>query len=153
MRSLTASSSFARADAFVRREFELRRKLMAEADLHTLYSCYALFLFSPTYTRQNPDVVAAWIERLEKIAPERDVSLKRIDMIMAHDVLARLGEIRTPTLVVGGDHDICLPPELSDELARGIPGARRVTLSGGHMIHDEAPETYFETVKAFIDEH
>jgi hypothetical protein len=29
----------------------------------------------------------------------------------------------------------------------------RVTLSGGHMIHDEAPEKYFETVRAFIDDH
>jgi aminoacrylate hydrolase len=137
----------------VRREFELRRKLMAEADMHTLYTCYALFLFSPRYARENPGAVAAWVDRLSRITPERDVSLKRIDMIMAHDVLARLGEIRTPTLVVGGDQDFCLPPQLSEELARGIPGATRVTLSGGHMIHDEAPEKYFETVRAFIDEH
>src|ERR1700678_2619304 len=64
VRSLTASSSFARPDAFVRREFELRRKLMAEADMHTLYTCYALFLFSPSYTRENPGAVAAWVERL-----------------------------------------------------------------------------------------
>jgi aminoacrylate hydrolase len=153
VRSLTASSSFARTDPFVRREFELRRKLVAEADMHTVYTCYALFLFSPTYTRQNPDAVTAWIDRVSRITPEREIALKRIDMIMAHDVLPRLGEIRTPTLVLGGDHDICLPPELSDELARGIPGATRVTLPGGHMIHDECPEKYFETVRAFIDEH
>jgi aminoacrylate hydrolase len=124
-----------------------------EADMHTVYTCYALFLFSPTYTRQNPDAVTAWIDRVSRITPEREIALKRIDMIMAHDVLPRLGEIRTPTLVLGGDHDICLPPELSDELARGIPGATRVTLPGGHMIHDECPEKYFETVRAFIDEH
>jgi aminoacrylate hydrolase len=153
VRSLTASSSFAKPDAFVRREFELRRKLMAEAEMRTLYTCYALFLFSPTYTRENPHVVAAWVERLSKTTPEREVALKRIDMIMAHDVLARLGDIRKPTLVVGGDQDFCLPPQLSDELAHGIPGAKRVTLAGGHMIHDEAPESYFETVREFIDQH
>jgi aminoacrylate hydrolase len=153
VRSLTASSSFAKPDAFVRREFELRRKLMAEADMHTLYTCYALFLFSPTYTRENPDVVAAWVERLSKTTPEREVSLKRIDMIMAHDVLARLGDIRKPTLILGGDQDFCLPPQLSEELAHGIPGAKRVVLAGGHMIHDEAPEKYFETVASFIDQH
>jgi aminoacrylate hydrolase len=63
------------------------------------------------------------------------------------------GEIRKPTLVVSGDQDFCLPPQHSEELARGTPGATRVTLSGGHTIHDEAPEKYFETVWAFIDDH
>ena len=153
VRSLTLSSSFAKPDAFVLREFELRRKLMAEADMHTLYTCYALFLFSPRYTREHPERVAAWVERLSKVTPEREVSLKRIDMIMAHDALARLGEIRKPTLVVGGDQDFCTPPQLSDELARGITGAKRIALAGGHMIHDEDPERYFETVGAFIDDN
>lgn len=153
VRSLTLSSSFARSDAFLRREFELRRKLMAEADMHTVYTCYALFLFSPRYTREHPERVAAWVERVAKGTPEREVSLKRIDMIMAHDALDRLGEIQRPTLVIGGDQDFCTPPQLSEELARGVPGVERVTLPGGHMIHDEEPERYFETVRAFIDKN
>jgi aminoacrylate hydrolase len=151
VRSLVLGSSFATADAWLLREFELRRKLMAEADMHTLYTCYALFLFSPRYTRENPTRVQAWVDRLAVLAPERDVALKRIDMIMAHDVLARLGDISKPTLVVGGDTDFCTPPHLSEELVRGIRGAQRVLLSGGHLIHDEDERGFSETVRVFID--
>ena len=151
VRSLTLASSFAKPDAYLLREFELRRKLMAEADMHTLYTCYALFLFSPRYTRENPKRVEAWIDRCAAGSPEREVALKRIDMIMAHDTLARLGDIRKPTLVIGGDQDFCTPPQLSDELARGIPGADRVVLAGGHMIHDEDEPGFFGAVRAFID--
>jgi aminoacrylate hydrolase len=150
VRSLTLSSSFAKPDAYLLREFELRRKLMAEADAHTIFTAYALFLFSPRYTREHPAEVAAWIERCAGGTPEREVSLKRIDMIMAHDALARLGEIRKPTFVIGGDQDFCTPPQLSDELARGIAGVERLTLSGGHMIHDEQPQKYFEAVSGFL---
>ncbi|MGO8818857.1 MAG: hypothetical protein ACLQVG_29785 [Terriglobia bacterium] len=94
VRTLTMASSFARADAFMRREFALRRKLMAEADPHTIYNCYALFLVSPKFSRDYPDVVAQWVERAAALPPEGEIALKRIDMIMAHDVLARLGSIR-----------------------------------------------------------
>jgi aminoacrylate hydrolase len=153
VRSLTLGSSFARPDAYLLREFELRRKLMAEMDPHTVYTCYALFLFSPRYTRENPQRVAAWIDRCAAIPAEREIALARIDMIMAHDAFARLGEIRKPTLVIGGDQDFCTPPQLSEELARGISGAERVTMPGGHLIHDEEAEKFFETVRAFIARH
>jgi aminoacrylate hydrolase len=72
-------------------------------------------------------------------------------MIMAHDALARLGDLLTPTLVLGGDQDFCTPPQLSEELARGIPGAERILLPGGHMIHDENEAGFFEAVRTFID--
>ena len=150
VRSIVLASSFAKPDAWLLREFELRRRLLAEGDPHAVYSCYALFLFSPRYTRENPEKVRAWIDRCAGHPLEREVSLKRIDMIMAHDALARLGDIRKPTLVIGGDHDFCTPPHLSDELARGIGGAERVSLAGGHMIHDEDEHGFFDAVCAFL---
>jgi aminoacrylate hydrolase len=153
VRSLTISSSFARADEFLRREFTLRRWLVAEADPHMIYTAYALFLFSPRYTLAHADRVASWIERCAKAPRDREIALQRIDMIIAHDVSARLGEIRQPTLIIGGDHDFCTPPQLSDELMRGIPHAERVILPGGHLIHEEAEEPYFEAVRAFVAQH
>jgi aminoacrylate hydrolase len=153
VRSITLASSFAKPDAYLRREFELRRKLMADADLHTVYTCYALFLFSPRFTRENPERVSAWVDRCASGTPEREVALKRIDMIMAHDALVRLGQVRKPTLVIGGDQDFCTPPHLSDELVAGILGAERVVLPGGHMIHEERADLFFDAVRAFIELH
>jgi aminoacrylate hydrolase len=154
VRSVTMSSSFARADAYMRREFALRRKLMVEADLDTVYSCYALFLFAPEYASRNPDVVAAWINRAASQPADREIAVKRIDMIMGHDVVSQLGRIKRPTLVVCGDPDICTPLYLSEEIAAGISDAHLSVLSGGgHFIHDEQPERCFDTVGTFIDRH
>ena len=63
VRSLTLASAFARFDAFTRCEFEVRRKLVAEWDRHAAFSGYALFFFSPQYTRENPERVTEWIDR------------------------------------------------------------------------------------------
>jgi aminoacrylate hydrolase len=153
VRSLTIASSFARADAYLRREFDLRRKLVAEADMRTLYSCYALFLFSPRFAREHPERVAAWVDRVAASPPEREVALKRIDMVMAHDALRRLREIKRPTLVISGEQDLCTPPQLSEELADGILGAERASILGGHLIHDEEPARFFDVVRTFIARH
>lgn len=153
VRSLTMASSFARFDAYATREFALRRKLMAESDLHTVYSCYALFLFSPRYARENPEWVTAWIDWVAAQPPEREIALKRIDMIMEHDALARLGAIRQPALIVCGDSDFCTPLQLSEEIAAGIPGSEMAILPGGHFIHLEQEERFFRTVCDFIGRH
>ncbi len=85
------------------RELALRRKLVAEADRQTVYSCYALFLFSPRYAAREANRVETWIDRAAAAPAEREIALKRIDMILAHDVYARLGSIRQPALVICGD--------------------------------------------------
>jgi aminoacrylate hydrolase len=154
VRSVTMASSFARPDAYLRREFALRRKLMAEQDMHTVYSCYALFLFAPRYARENPRQIDAWIDRIAVMPPEREIALKRIDMIMAHDAFSRLGAIAQLALIICGDSDFCTPLPLSQEIADAIPGSEFVVLpGGGHFIHVEQEERFFETVRAFVDRH
>jgi 3-oxoadipate enol-lactonase len=55
----------------------------------------------------------------------------------ARDVLA---SIRVPTTVVVGDHDVITPPDQSETLAAGIPGAELIILRGcGHMVMLERP--------------
>ena len=154
VRSVTMASSFARPDDYMKREFALRRKLMAEADMETVYSCYALFLFSPRYSRENPEHVETWVRRAASAPAEREIALKRIDMIMAHDTRGRLGDIQQPTLVVCGDADVCTPVPHSEELARSVPGSKLAVLpGGGHFIHVEQEERFFETVREFIDKN
>jgi pimeloyl-ACP methyl ester carboxylesterase len=51
----------------------------------------------------------------------------------AFDVSDRLGEIRAPTLVIGGERDPCYPRALFEETTRGIPDARLLIYKGrGH---------------------
>jgi aminoacrylate hydrolase len=157
VRSLTISSSFACFDAFTRSEFEVRRKMAADWDRHTLFSGYSLFLFSPRYTREFPDRIAAWIERAvaQPTQPiDREIALKRIDMIAAHDARSRLGDIRQPSLVLCGDHNFCTPLPLSEEIARAVPGAEFVVFKdAGELIELEKEEEFFQIVSSFIGRH
>lgn len=52
-----------------------------------------------------------------------------------HDVEARLGVLRVPTLCLTGDSDFVVPMENAAALARRIPGARYEVLPGlGHLL-------------------
>lgn len=154
IRSVTMTTSFARADAYMRREFSVQRYLMEMADMQTVYASYAMMLFAPEYALQNPETISAWIDRAAAAPVEREVAMKRIDMVMAHDALGRLGAIRRPACVVCGDHDVCTPLSLSKQIADAIPGSEmHVIEAGGHQIHVEQDRRYFELVSSFIDTH
>ena len=156
VRSLTLSSTFARFDAFTHREFQVRRKMAEQWSRSDFFAGYALFLFSPRYTREYPEKVQAWIDR-GSTHPEqpgdREIGLQRIDMIAEHDTFSRLGEISKPTLVVCGTHNFCTPMPLSEELARNIPNAKLVVFEeGGELIELEQDEKYSKVVGGFLHE-
>jgi 3-oxoadipate enol-lactonase len=67
------------------------------------------------------------------------------------DQRERVHEIRCPTLVVCGDHDVVTPPALSRELVHLIPGARYEAIEGaGHISNLEKPDAFNTLVGAFI---
>jgi aminoacrylate hydrolase len=154
VRSITMSSSYARPDAYTRREFAVRRKAVEQFDPKMIFDLYSLFLFSPDFAHRKPQYVQDWIDRVAARPPDKEIALKRIDMVMAHDALERLGGIAQPTLIICGDHDFCTPLHLSQEMANAMPHARfEILKGGGHMIHDELGDLYFKIVSDFIDGH
>ena len=63
----------------------------------------------------------------------------------------RLWRIRTPTLVVWGADDRLIPPAYGEAWARGIPGARLVTIERcGHLPPLECPERFAELTLDFL---
>ena len=118
---------------------------------------YSLFLFAPRFTREHPDQVQSWIERAASHPADpadRDIGLKRIGMIAAHDTLERLPAVSAPTLVICGDQNHCTPLPLSEEIAHGIKGAELVVLKeGGELIELELAVDYHRAVAGFIGRH
>ena len=58
-----------------------------------------------------------------------------------HDAFDRLQEIRSPTLVIGGEKDLTLGGEPSYEIAEKIPGARlHMYPQWGHGLYEEAED-------------
>ncbi len=151
VRSLSLVSSWARGDDFFRHQFAVRKDVLERLGLAAYIELSALCLFSPEFFRRSYAEVRAWADRPSEVEPS--IMAARIDMILAHDVLDRLGEIRHPTLVLVGDRDGCTPPYFSTELAAAIPGAELKTLEGGHLIYKEDPEGFHAIVTEFIGRH
>lgn len=67
------------------------------------------------------------------------------------DLSTLLPRIDVPTLVVTGDDDTVVPPQLSRRAAAAIPGAAYVELPGcGHTPQEECPEAFEEAVRDFL---
>jgi len=67
------------------------------------------------------------------------------------DVVSRLGEIRVPSLVVGGRYDEATPAVM-ETVHRGIPGSAWVIFeNSGHFPHLEETERYLEVLSGFLD--
>ena len=68
------------------------------------------------------------------------------------DLRPTLPAINCPTLVLVGDGDELTPPELSQELAAGIPGSRLVTIAdSGHLSTLEQPEAVNEALVEWME--
>ena len=64
----------------------------------------------------------------------------------------RYGDIRTPTLVITGDSDDTVSPNIhSRPFAAAVPGAKLIVLPGvGHMVQNAAPELVMREIDAMI---
>ena len=69
------------------------------------------------------------------------------------DVRDRLREIRVPTLVVTGEVDTTVAPDLQEDLARGIPNAQHVVIPGaGHAVIADSPDAFNRAITEFYRE-
>jgi pimeloyl-ACP methyl ester carboxylesterase len=67
------------------------------------------------------------------------------------DSRPHLGKIACPTLVISAREDRVLPPELSEEIARGIPGARHVIIEEcGHYLPLERPHAVSALLRQWL---
>ena len=69
----------------------------------------------------------------------------------AFDVMALLGEIRAPTMVISGTADRLTPVKYASFLAQNIPGAQLVQVeNAGHMVMLERPREVGDAVACFV---
>ena len=77
--------------------------------------------------------------------------MAQLGAAVGHRSTDRLHTIAAPTLVLTGDADRLISPANSDILARSIPGARLVKVSGGsHGFNVEMPQVFNREVLGFL---
>jgi pimeloyl-ACP methyl ester carboxylesterase len=113
----------------------------------------------PAYFHPNanepPDAGAR--QFYERVAPDPSHFPIMFNKVMTmvrtqpHYTLAELSQIRCPTLIVAGQHDLILP-EHTAKLAAAIPGARKIIVPDAtHSGPLEQPDIYNAMVLKFLD--
>ncbi|MCL6731832.1 alpha/beta fold hydrolase [Streptomyces neyagawaensis] len=101
--------------------------------------------FAPGYPREE---IREYI-RASSATP-REVVMTLYGAMRAFDVLDRLGEIRVPTLLVHGYHDIQLPVSQMLRMAKAYPDAEVRILDAGHELPVEKPAELTATLDRFL---
>jgi pimeloyl-ACP methyl ester carboxylesterase len=74
-----------------------------------------------------------------------------LQSIVAFDRREALQTLRTPTLLIAGEHDRTAPPAVMQRMAERIAGSRLVVLPGaGHIANVEQPEAFDRALLDFI---
>jgi len=66
-----------------------------------------------------------------------------------YDRTPRLADLKSPTLVIHGRRDHIVAHQLAEELAAGVPGARLLTVAGGHIFPLTHPVAFVDHIVAF----
>lgn len=151
--TLTLASTWARVDAYFRRQMVARKRTLIDSGLRAGAEANALLLFSSEYQRNYPERIEKWVDVSSSGPYDQEIALARIDMVMAHDQLDRLGSVACPVLIVAGTRDGCTPMYFAEELRRAIPGSEFTTLEAGHFSCLEKPEDFHRCVAGFIARH
>ncbi|MEQ7921753.1 pyrimidine utilization protein D [Xanthomonas sp. WHRI 1810A] len=144
-------ASWSKSDAHFNWCFRMRRTLLETTSLEEYVHGSALFLYPPEYIRANADALSPALLASVARFPAREIVLRRIDAIMAHDATAQLSKITTPTLVVCANDDILTPPYQSRLLADAIPGAElTIVPQGGHSFSETETDTFNRLALDFV---
>ena len=149
VRSLVLVNTFARLrPAGMRSAMRMARRvtLLCTAPMSVVAAHVARGLFP------RPDQRDQYLAAVSRLAANpRRTYLAAMLALARFDVSARLGEIRTPTLVVVGDRDRTIPPSAGDLLHRSISGAQLVVIpDSGHATPYDQPRLFNEVVLDFL---
>lgn len=105
--------------------------------------------YTEEFQRRHPEAIAAAAEENRRMDPGCYAAAYRV--LATADLADRLGEIRRPTLVVTGEHDVGSNTRMARLMAERIPGARLEILPGmRHAILAEVPERVAALIEAFL---
>jgi 3-oxoadipate enol-lactonase/4-carboxymuconolactone decarboxylase len=105
--------------------------------------------FSPAFAAAHPEITGT--VRTALLAMDAEGYAGCAAAIRDMDLVARLAEIRAPTLVISGQNDVSTPLQGHGErLLAGIGGARLVQLPAAHFAAVEAPEAFAGALRTFL---
>jgi aminoacrylate hydrolase len=148
---LVMCSTWTHCDPWFRRLFEARRAMYQQCgpDLHAMF--HPLFLYPPDYVNAHDAEIDEERRRNTAAAPPVEISVGRIDALLAFDRRADLHRISAATLIIASDNDYITPSYFAQSLAREIKGAKLTMLrGGGHSLSKTRAEEFNRIVLDFL---
>lgn len=104
--------------------------------------------FTKEFSGNSPKDIDPIVEMLHTTKPEgyagNCAAIRDVDQRWA------IGDIKVPTLVIGGKHDPATPYEAAELIAKRIPGAKLVGLDAAHLSNIEQPEAFTKALDEFL---
>ena len=106
-------------------------------------------MFAPEYQGQHTELIAQRKERFLALDP--GTFLEACEALATLDLRPELASVQVPALVLVGAMDEATPPQMSHELAAGLPQAQLAILPGcAHVPQLQEPEQFLAAISEFI---
>ncbi len=158
VRSMVLMCPWARCDRMSRSIFTHMATIKARLRPEEFLNYIQLLIFSKG-TWDNDADHTGLIEARQQAAIEPDPqplhALEgQVAACIGHDVLAQLGHITCPVLVIGGEADIFTPPWMAHEVAGAIPGCElHLYPNVGHAFHWERIDDFNPRIQTWLLAH
>jgi pimeloyl-ACP methyl ester carboxylesterase len=111
-------------------------------------------IFHPDTIDNHPEVVDFYDQNKRAFPHSQEELEARTAAMASFDVSKRLPNLKVPTLVIAGSHDVLIPAENSRLLAERIPGAElAIVENAGHHFYSERPEESARIIIDFLSKH
>ena len=111
------------------------------------------YFYTAEYYETNAEDVARTISGLLTSPRSERAFLNTGNAIMTHDVLDRLKEISSPTILLCGAEDVIIPPRHAEEMGRRLPRADvHIIPRSAHGFLSEHPAS-FDLITGFFSRH
>ena len=152
LQSMAMAASFARLDPIGAQIISNLQQLLRWRPSWVEWAPHAVFLFvAPAFFNENPELIA----RITVLVSDEGRDMTSYDHLatacLEHDTLDRLGEIQTPTLVMGGRFDPICSMTAQNWMMDALPNAElEVFESSSHFFLMEEAEKTLATIKNWL---
>jgi pimeloyl-ACP methyl ester carboxylesterase len=157
VRTLSLHSAWPRTDEYLRTVLGLWRDLagalptVADAVIEGVFP----FCFTPEMYAERPEFVQALDDFVRgRPAQPLDAFLAQTEAVLAHDASAGLADIRAPTLVTFGAHDLVTSTRFAEPLTGAVAGSELTVFE--HLSHaglHEDPDAFNGATLEFLLRH